>query len=59
MKLYTRAKLANGVIVSVCLYCSHKLAAPTRKALRFAEKAHNCPLKQEAQALALKSIIEA
>jgi hypothetical protein len=49
MKLYTRAKLANGVIVSVCVYCSHKIAAPTRQALRFAEKAHKCPLKQEAQ----------
>jgi hypothetical protein len=49
MKLYTRAKTANGVIVSMCVYCSHKLAAPTGKALRFAEKAHNCPLKQGAQ----------
>jgi hypothetical protein len=50
MKPYTRVKTANGVIVSMCVYCSHKLAAPTRKALRFAEKAHNCPLKQEALA---------
>jgi hypothetical protein len=49
MKLYTRAKTANGVIVSICVYCAHKLAAPTRKALRLAERAHNCPLKQEAQ----------
>jgi hypothetical protein len=59
MKPYTRAKLGNGVIVSVCVYCYHKFAAPTRKALMFAEKAHNCPLKQEAQALGLKSRLEA
>jgi hypothetical protein len=49
MKDYTREKIANGVTVSTCAFCSHKLASRAKRILRYAEKAHSCPEKEAAK----------
>lgn len=35
----------NGVVVSICRYCCHMLAAKDPEALKMAEAAHYCPEK--------------
>jgi hypothetical protein len=50
LKDYTRKQFKNGLILSVCRYCFHMLAARCERTLQAAEKAHSCPEKEAAKA---------
>jgi hypothetical protein len=46
---YARSITKLGVLVSVCLYCEHTMAAKAVSVLLMAERNHDCAEKQDAK----------